>query len=51
MKTTDEKILELVKTALKEGSVEALFMLSDLLNKRAHFENKLNELISSREGK
>ncbi len=42
---TDKKILYMVEYALKESIPNLLFGLSSLLEKRAHFEDKLKDLL------
>lgn len=45
--TTDEKIVKMVEIALKERNHYALFRLSNILEQRGYFEEKLSELLKN----
>lgn len=46
-KTTDEKLIECVKYALKSSDPQMLWQLADIFTRRGHFEEKAKELLSS----
>lgn len=44
-KSTDDKIVDIVRFALQDGDSVRLFRVAEILNKRAEFENKLREIM------
>ena len=45
--TQDEKIVFVVERALKIRDTNLLFRAAELLQQKAHFESKFNEIMSS----
>lgn len=43
----DEKIIEIVKVALKENHADTLFKLSNIFEKRGRFAKELDEILST----
>lgn len=46
-KTTDEKIVEILTVALKDGDYHKLWAIADILNARGTFESKVSQLLQS----